>query len=431
MRNKLLFIFSILLLTSSCSKDSGSPSLPPPPAGQLQLPHGDPIGNKVNKQIGTEGGTIQSTDGVVNITVPVGAVEGNVVFSIQEVENTLGTRAKSYRLNPENITFKKPLVLTYNYGSIDIGPSDPRHLFLACQDAEGYYYSATKTKLNAATNSLSVETTHFSDWTFYSLYEFEVTAGAFINGKIILGESESASFFIKHMVSKPVTSELDLLAPLVDPVITAAAWDLLPREGKLEVNQVQGRANYTAPNIIVSTKDIVVTATLNGNLGKDNFGNPVRQLQLVQPITLVTNDYFIISENGIENRATNMSGELIQLYGTQINASFADGSNLSCYVYQTSTGGFPYREHGTPGAATLEYVPADGKGYMVIYPNPCNPTGPGEVAYSTGTFTLTSLADVPGEYFAGNFTVTLYRFDWCESRETKQLSGRFRIRKKF
>lgn len=175
---KIVYALALAIsVFTSCKKDKQEDPIVTPPGEltqKLKLPLGAVIGNAVQKEIGAAGGSIQSPDGVIRITVPAGALETTASFSVQEVENTLETRARSYRLRPEGVNFKKPVTITYHYASIDLGSIDPRLLFLAFQDKDGYYYSANKTKGNLNNNTLTVETTHFSDWTFYSRYDLDV-----------------------------------------------------------------------------------------------------------------------------------------------------------------------------------------------------------------------------------------------------------------
>jgi hypothetical protein len=429
MKNKFLLLLCMSVVLFACKKNRVQSPQPPAAAGtQLKLPLGKPTGDAIITQIGANGGSFQSADGVIKVTVPAGAVENNVSFSVQPVENTLGSKALSYRLKPEGVNFKKPVTITYNYASINLGTTNPKHLFLACQDAEGNYFSAKNTKGNVANHTLTVETTHFSDWTFYALYDFWVKEGNVVDGKIRLAASESAELGITRHVPKPADGDLDaLLVPLSDPIIANAGWELLPKKGILTVNQFQGKATYKAPVKIDRQEEVIVTAMMNGELGKDNEGNLIRQMQLAQPITLTTDDYFILTENGNETNATEFSGEYIQLLGTQIFAKFPNGYNLSCYAYG-GTGNYAYYTHGTPGKATLELVPGDGKGYIVFRPEDC--TQPKDLVYSPGSFTVTSVAMSVGQYFEGHFTCTMFKFNYCEGGGSKTISGRFRIRKK-
>lgn len=105
MKNNLILVFCLTLLFVSCKKSGDDTKPTPIPAGHLQLPHGGPIENIISKEIGPAGGSLQSEDGVMQVTVPAGTVDAPTIFSIQQVENTLESRGRSYRLKPGQAVF--------------------------------------------------------------------------------------------------------------------------------------------------------------------------------------------------------------------------------------------------------------------------------------------------------------------------------------
>jgi hypothetical protein len=427
--------YSLALLISvfaSCKKDKPEegPDVPPPGelTQKLKLPLGAAIGNAIQKEIGGAGGTIQSSDGVIKVTIPAGALDGTTTFSVQEVENTLGTRAKSYRLRPEGVNFKKAVTISYRYAGIDLGSVDPRMFFLAFQDKDGYYYSANKTKGNLNDNTLTVETMHFSDWTFYSQYDIIASPARIEEGKVYLRESEDVKIYVTSSARSEGKGEVDdLLVNLYDPVIAGAKWEYSPRKGALTIGE-HNAVVYKAPPKISKTEEIVVTATLTGDLGKDNQGNPVKLMQLVQPVVLENDDYFLLTESGVELAATRFDAELIPGMGIQIFANFVNGYNFSAYLYGTTPASYSYNQHGAEGAAVLELVPEDQRGFVVFRPKECLNGGDGLV-YSPGAMIIKSIGHSAGKYFEGEFSCTMYRFDYCSSGVSKAISGRFKIRK--
>ncbi len=70
-----------------------------------------PEGLPTEATIGAGGGTLASSDGRLNITVPPGALAGDTVIAIQPITATapgaLGT--------PEDMTFAQPVTLTFTY----------------------------------------------------------------------------------------------------------------------------------------------------------------------------------------------------------------------------------------------------------------------------------------------------------------------------
>ncbi|MET0461736.1 MAG: hypothetical protein ABW007_01225 [Chitinophagaceae bacterium] len=430
---KIFYSLALLLsVFASCKKDRPDERPDTSPPGELtqklQRPLGAPIGQLVQKEIGATGGSIQSGDGVVNITIPAGAVEGATVFSIQEVENTLNSRGRSYRLRPEGINFKKNVKITYRYAGIDLGSVDPRMLFLAFQDKDGYYYSANKTKGNLNDNTLTVEAAHFSDWTFYSRYDLNIDGGRKDGGKVFLRESETVKVNVYASPKSDGKNEIDeLLSPLYDPVMSSVQWDFSPRKGSLQVGSDR-IATYKAPAKISKTEEIVITATLTGDIGKDNQGNPVKLMQLVQPVVLENDDYFILSEDGQEMDASDFSATLVEGMGVQLSARFPNGYNLSAYTYGSAVASYPYNMHGVSGSATLELVGPDQRAFIVYRPEDCV-NGNGQSIFSPGAFVLKSVGHTAGKYFEGEFNCTMFRFDFCNSTVKKSIAGRFKIRK--
>lgn len=424
-------IFSLLLLSAllfSCKKnDPAEPVITSDTP--VKKPLGTPMGNEVTAVIGAAGGSLQSADGIMRITIPAGAVSTETNFSVQQVTNALGNGMPSYRLKPEGVHFQQPVKLEYYYGGTDIGNMNPKMLFLACQDKDGYYYSAKNTKGNTAALTLSVETKHFSDWTFYATFNMKIQDALLSNGKVHLKESESFTLYLDSYRPGKGPDDLEPLLVLhKEPIIQSARWDFISRTGTLTVNQLSGSALYKAPAQIGTTKELVVTAMLTGEIGKDNEGNPVRQMQFSQPVVLESDDYFILSEDGQENRALDFEADPAPGVLLQINGMFANGYNFSIYQYSGTTGSFPYQMPGTAASAHIEMVQAGQTGWRTFRPESCDQGS--QLIFSPGSLVVTKLASRIGEYTEGHFTVTIWKFSYCQTGGTKSLSGRFKILKK-
>lgn len=426
----LLFaICSLLFLSTSCKKNRPGRNKPPVKGEPIQLAHGKPIGMLVTETIGTQGGVVTSADGTMKMEVPAGAVDVVTNFSIQEVENVLKNSGKSYRLLPEGIEFKKPVTLTYHYGNISLEGRNPDFLFLAYQDKEGYFYSANKTRGNRQAQTLSVTTTHFSDWTFYAQYDLHFPGRSLTNGELKLMEGEEAVIELKTTILDKLDDEYGRMQlPQLHTNILAqkATWDYAPKKGTMLTNALQANSTYKAPAKVETVERVYINITINGDLGTDNLGNKVQQMQIRQPVVISPEGYFILTENGAEIAATEFSGEYEQLIGSQIVARFPNGYTLSCYIYG-GTGGFPYNQHYMIGSAVLELSQNDKDGMVIFRPKICgqDPT----LAFSPGTFNMNTIAQRKGEYFEGEFTTTMYGYDYCQSGRTKSLSGKFRFKK--
>lgn len=425
-----LFILACLLAFTSCKKSTGPKPIKQPPAGHVKHEKGAPIAAAVKSQIGSNGGKIISADGVLTVTIPAGAVESTQEFSIQQVENVLGNGVNNYRLLPEGINFKKPVTITYFYGGQHIESMHADFLFLTYQDAEGYYYAANKTRGNKANATLTVETTHFSDWTFFSEYSIYVPASHRSNGDIRLGESESVILTLLSIKPGNKEQEYSELPDLkVDPLVYTATWDYTPKKGTLTKIPDEARVEYKAPVEIQTSSRVLVTVSINGNIGKDNMGNSVNFMQIVQGIRLETGGYFILSEDGEDNLATSFSAHFLAGFGSQLNAKFPNGYNLSCYTYYGSIGIFPYRQHGTEESAALELVVDENTSYIVYRPTTCDDNN-NTLSFSPGYFEIESLGEGGDGYVRGHFSATIFRYGYCEKPGSKTISGRFRIKRR-
>lgn len=425
----MLFGLAILVgLLSSCKKNN--PADPQqPPVGQVKRPHGPVVGEAAVAQLGAAGGSLTSKDGVLKITVPAGAIDGTTSFSIQEVENVLENGPKAYRLLPEEIEFKKPITLVYDYSSFDLGAANPNMLFLTYQDKDGYFFTANKTRGNRQQQTLTLTTTHFSDWTFFAEYELRFPDGnTLTNGELRVPQGGNARIVLLSRKFDRKEDHSELPEVIADPVIHAAAWEHSPKIGTIaRLDDLPGIL-YTAPNKVETAQRTFINATINGRLGVDNLGNIVQQIQFRQPVVVVGDEYFTITENGMESDATNYSALYIPGFGTQIGASFLGGYTINIMTYGTATGGYEYGEHGIDGNASVGLSELDRQGFVSFRPDRCDGQD-SDAYYSPGEVTFTSLAKNKGEYFEGYFTVTLWLTDYCKKNTSKKLSGKFRIRK--
>lgn len=128
---------------------------------------GTAVGGGTNKNIGPEGGTLTSPDGKLTVTVPKNAVAESVLFSIQPITNTMENAiGNGFRLEPSGKTFATPLQISVRYDEKDLEGTVPEALSLAYQDQNGAWHAQTSSKVDEAARTLSVSTTHFSDWLF-------------------------------------------------------------------------------------------------------------------------------------------------------------------------------------------------------------------------------------------------------------------------
>ena len=115
--------------------------------------------------IGPAGGSLSSADGKLTVEIPAGALSKDETVGIQEISNEAhGKVGKAFRLTPEGVTFAQPVKLHYRYSDEEVKGTVPELLSVAYQDQEGFWHVYKEPTLNRGTQTISVETRHFSDW---------------------------------------------------------------------------------------------------------------------------------------------------------------------------------------------------------------------------------------------------------------------------
>ncbi len=147
----------VALVLASCGESSGG--------GVPTFPVGTPIGEVMIALVGPEGGTVASADGSLTVSVPAGALEAPIELRVQEITRTAPHgEARAFRLEPHGQTFGGPVTVTYGLGSDELGTA--RALRAATQDERGAWVVLADATVDLEAETLSFETTHFSDWTF-------------------------------------------------------------------------------------------------------------------------------------------------------------------------------------------------------------------------------------------------------------------------
>ncbi|MEC5385278.1 hypothetical protein VVD49_06060 [Uliginosibacterium sp. H3] len=146
--------------SSSSAASSVSASLTPQATAVGKL-----IGSPVTASIGASGGTLASSDGAISLSVPAGAFDRTVSLSIREITNEAhGAAGRAWRITPEGLHSAVPMTLTFRYSDDDLRDTSAGALSIAYQDDQQVWHVYNTPQRNAVTKTLSVSTTHFSDW---------------------------------------------------------------------------------------------------------------------------------------------------------------------------------------------------------------------------------------------------------------------------
>jgi hypothetical protein len=124
---------------------------------------GQPEGNRITKEIGTDGGTVTSEDGNVELHFPKGALESTTVISIQTISNLApNALGKAYQFGPDGTSFKIPVEIRVRYTKEEEEFCPPDLMSIAMQDRTGKWTFIDFEEYDSTTRTLSGLIEHFS-----------------------------------------------------------------------------------------------------------------------------------------------------------------------------------------------------------------------------------------------------------------------------
>lgn len=308
-----LAIFSL----TACKKEGDNIGVDQP-GKIIARPTGESTGNHVEKTIGTVGGTILSGDGKLEIIIPEGALATGTTIGIEPITRTLVDRPgnstlPAYRLTPHGQQFLKPVTIRFSY-------SKSSYANVAFQDNEGKWRGITNVYNDAASKTVSVKSTHFSDWTsFESIYQeleegISVEVGKTVPLKIMTVRSSAWSEEDQDDEDYYVTEPTEYKSEV--------EWKIMngPGNGSID-GATTANAVFKAPGSIPSNNPVRVEAKLKLKTG-----------ELMSVFTNIT----IIDkiEPGIHLKIA--GGDWIH---------FSDDSFSSGMSYVGSDGDYPYDKH--------------------------------------------------------------------------------------
>ncbi|MPR36842.1 hypothetical protein [Salmonirosea aquatica] len=290
MKNKLqLFLCSALaVLCLACDPDKGSVAPtsddnsgpPSAPATGAVTPVGTPEGTPLTATIGPAGGSIQSADQRIRISIPAGALTETKTISVQPLTNQCpsGT-GQAFRLTPHGLTFAKPATLTFQYDEQDVKGSAPEFLRVAYQNEKGSWQSPSLKSIDTTAHNVTISTTHFSDWSLFQNVKLTHDQP----GSIILDPGGQVNLKVWGHIDTPSDNTDDLIIPI--PVLLDEkyidSWQVAA-EGSLKNTKSSNINTYQAPNHIPARNPVAVSVLLNKTVTID--GRVYRDLRLVSNV---------------------------------------------------------------------------------------------------------------------------------------------------
>lgn len=245
---------------------------------------GTPTGQAVTQSIGPAGGSITSGDGRLTVTVPAGAIASATTLSIQPITNlTPGGMGSAYRLGPEGTTFLTPVSIAFQYGTADLAGTNADDMMIAFQDAQGYWEAQVSATLDTTHQTLTAQSSHFSDWSLLTGGQLTPAEATVETGKTVV---------LTFVECQPVQDGDQVTRLAACTSQTADAWSVNSiLNGNSAVGYVgssggeSATATYTAPAAVPSANPVAVsTEAILVGLGKtrETF---VSNITVVSPCT--------------------------------------------------------------------------------------------------------------------------------------------------
>ncbi|HEX2847263.1 MAG TPA: hypothetical protein VHN59_11995 [Chitinophagaceae bacterium] len=255
----LLVSITVYILIS-CKKDTKQLPSPEDRDG-TELPGaitgiGTPVGPAVSIVIGINGGTFTTSDGSLKIEIPAGAFTTDQTITIQPISNLnkAGT-GTAYRLTPHAVTFNKPVTLTFSYSDSNLINTTPAAISVSCQDEKGVWQAIGNAVRDTANRTVTVKTTHFSDWSLFQMLRIAPWRSFSEPGGTI-------DLKVMKMV-KTVTPVGGLEMPQPDQPITDTTGAIVTEWSTLGGGFTLGTgsaATYYAPTNLLERNPVVITA---------------------------------------------------------------------------------------------------------------------------------------------------------------------------
>ncbi|MBL8264853.1 hypothetical protein [Steroidobacter sp.] len=429
MKRSLAALLSALLLLSACG-GGGSDTDPPnvnPDSGSGHSPDDDdtddspdssdytpeptevgtPIGNTVSVTIGVAGGQLTSDDGAVTVDVPAGAFDQDRTLAIQQITNTAhGAKGRAYRISPEGLHTTTPMTIRWQYTDDDVLGTDAAALTIAYQDSARLWHVYKEPTRDVANRTLSVSTTHFSDWS--------LVVGVQLTPKAVtlnVGQSAQFQVILCDEFEDDEQDNGELPVPTVayrcrtTPGTSFLAGDWAvngaiggsARHGTIvaDTDELAGRATYTAPATRPTPNVVAVSARYRA---EDS------QQLLVSNVTIVDDAATCDRLSTVQEFRAEVSFDHFNFTSTAEDRvhTGAHQGRLTSTLRKVDTGatfGF-----WTTGVTPLEsgfvsvndnfsYTPSSGDGYTGSLTGSGPPTTPGSmiamtIDYATCTFDL-------------------------------------------
>lgn len=423
-RRYLLGALCIAMMSTACKKNNDNPgsTQTPEKVTPLVRPQGISKGAIVTKQIGVAGGTVQSADQSVTLTIPAGALNATTAVGIEPITNTnIAGMGTAYRLTPHGQSFSKPVSITFSWAAHADSVGLLQTLGLAYQQQDGIWKFVGAHGFDATQKTVTFKTTHFSDWALMnevSLYPYRAD----------LDPGEKKSITAALFVAKEPDDEL--FVPLPPGASNTAAEPGYPVGTPITL-PVQYVKKWSLAGPGKMTQLATTAVQYEAPASVDNFSTATVTLELKAPDT-VTGKYLLVSNINIRGGSwielSIGGGEPVTFPASPVvhagnryllaNPSDEGGGyfmlqwtdGLGIHPFTLATTGTNFHYITTPGNIT----------YVSMY----RPSAQTDIIPSGGSVNVTRVSDGRAE---GTFNITEVGYgDNLTSKTTTQ--GRFKVK---
>ncbi|GGO38721.1 hypothetical protein [Deinococcus humi] len=373
MRKHMISLFLLSAALVACGGHNPTDEEPTPTPPAPTFPVGTPTGEAARATVGPEGGTVSSADGKLSLRIPAGALATFTEITVQPITSTVPNAVGgAYRLGPEGVTFKQPVGLTFKYDEAQ--ESTASVLAVTTQDGQGAWQAHLDTAQDREANTLTVQTNHFSDWSWAEAYKLDPGQATVLLGK-------SVKFTLMRCVMDEAGADGDdLIAPLAK---ACSPQTLTPFTRNWAVNGTAGgsaavgtvRKNegdtstgtYQAPAARPSVNPVAVSVDLVRNEAGKNILRMIAYIKIIDglgPCEEVFETYYKctyplrkfngqnlpydLPKNDPTNSAVDrLTGGYLQLTGYEDDLLLGIGSYEVRYEFDHQASGTDHKTHRT------------------------------------------------------------------------------------
>jgi hypothetical protein len=411
--------WSLLVLLSflcSCRKNNDATPEPDTVVTGLVRSTGVSLGNIITRELGPAGGTLQSADGTISVTIPAGALAVKTTIGIEPITNTnIAGIGKAFRLTPHGQQFDKPVDIKFSYADLKDSIVIQEALGLSYQDEKGIWNFMSYHSLDTSTKTVIYKSTHFSDWglmPWMSLNPYY---------KILSEDEELHIDAFQYIPFKKCNCNDDFMVPPLEKGYPVGLQKPLDqqyiKEWKLNgpgflISGNDNYADYKAPANIPITYTSAISLRINSATPR----------LLVCNVTLMSKDNFEWRFNN--GPWLKEPAKLVSIGSEKLGIAFVQGS-------RTLSMNWP------AGSISCDWGPEDYHAKFNFFPD-----GPSRVYasfykkdgvdYPSGGSIVMTFRGKVGEYCAGTFTLSPSGFistvDGKQS-STALIEGRFKLKR--